>query len=55
MQSVLLKMVLYLNLKCQRRMASEILKVGYNRIWIDPTRIDDVELCISNVELEFFI
>ena len=36
-----------MSLVSQRRMASEILKVGENRVWIDPERADDVELAIS--------
>jgi len=44
-----------LSLKSQRRMAAEILKVGENRVWIDPERIDDVELAISREEIRRLI
>ncbi|HIE19271.1 TPA: 50S ribosomal protein L19e [Candidatus Bathyarchaeota archaeon] len=44
-----------MNLKSQRRMASEILKVGQNRVWIDPKRIEDVELAISREEIRRLI
>ena len=27
----------------QKRLAADILNVGQTRIWIDPTRLDDVE------------
>jgi large subunit ribosomal protein L19e len=36
-------------------MAAEILKVGVNRVWIDPERIDDVELAISREEIRRLI
>jgi large subunit ribosomal protein L19e len=36
-------------------MASEILKVGENRVWIDPERADDVELAISREEIRRLI
>ena len=44
-----------MSLKSQRRMAAEILKVGQSRVWIDPERIDDVELAISREEIKRFI
>ncbi len=36
-------------------MASEILKVGENRVWINPERADDVELAISREEIRRLI
>ncbi len=36
-------------------MAAEILKVGENRVWIDPDRADDVELAISREEIRRLI
>lgn len=44
-----------MNLRSQRRMASEILKAGENRIWIDPDRVEDVELAISREEIRKLI
>jgi large subunit ribosomal protein L19e len=44
-----------MSLKSQRRMAAEILKVGVNRVWIDPERIDEVELAISREEIRRLI
>lgn len=44
-----------MSLKSQRRLAAEILKVGRNRIWIDPERIDDVEIAITRDELRKLI
>jgi len=36
-------------------MASEILKVGESRVWIDPERIEDIELAISREEIRRLI
>jgi large subunit ribosomal protein L19e len=36
-------------------MAAEILKVGTNRVWIDPERIDEVESAITREEIRKFI
>lgn len=44
-----------MSLKSQRRLASEILKVGQNRIWIDPERIDEVETSITREEIRKLI
>jgi large subunit ribosomal protein L19e len=40
------------NLTSQRRLASRIMKVGQNRVWIDPQRIDDVEGAITREEIK---
>jgi large subunit ribosomal protein L19e len=37
--------------KNQRRLAAAILKCGYNRVWIDPTRLDDVEGAITRSDI----
>ncbi len=42
-------------LKSQRRLAAQILKVGQNRVWIDPERIDDVEAAITREEIRKLI
>jgi large subunit ribosomal protein L19e len=39
------------NLTNQRRLAAQILKVGKNRIWINPERIEDVESAITREEV----
>ncbi len=44
-----------MSLKSQRRLAAEILKVGQNRIWIDPERIDEVETAITREEIKKLI
>lgn len=39
------------NLTNQRRLAAQIMKVGKNRVWIDPARIEDVESAITREEV----
>lgn len=43
------------NLRSQRRLAAEILKVGENRVWIDPNKLDDVEAAITREEIKKLI
>ncbi|HEX9261696.1 MAG TPA: 50S ribosomal protein L19e [Candidatus Bathyarchaeia archaeon] len=43
------------NLTSQRRLASQILKIGQNRVWIDPTRVEDVEGAITREEIRKLI
>ncbi len=44
-----------MSLKSQRRLAAEILKVGQNRVWINPERIDEVEIAITREEIKTLI
>jgi large subunit ribosomal protein L19e len=39
------------NLTNQRRLAAQVMKVGRNRVWIDPQRIEDVESAITREEV----
>jgi len=43
------------NLSSQRRLAAQILKIGQNRVWIDPARVDDVEGAITREEIRRLI
>ena len=43
------------NLTSQRRLASQIMKVGQNRVWMDPERTDDVEGAITREEVRKLI
>ena len=43
------------NLRGQRRLAAQILKVGQNRVWINPERMDDVEAAITREEVKKLI
>ena len=43
------------NLSGQRRLAAQILKIGQNRVWIDPERMDDVEGAITREEVRKLI
>jgi large subunit ribosomal protein L19e len=43
------------DLKGQRRLAASILKIGQNRVWINPDRMDDVEGAITREEVRKLI
>jgi large subunit ribosomal protein L19e len=43
------------DLKSQRRLAAQILKIGQNRVWIDPERMGDVEGAITREEVRKLI
>jgi len=43
------------DLSSQRRLAAQILKVGQNRVWIDPERTDDVEGAITRDDVRKLI
>ncbi len=44
-----------MDLKNQRRMASELIGCGANRVWIDPTRIEDVAEAITRNDIRILI
>ncbi len=44
-----------MSLKTQRRLAAEILKVGENRVWIDPEEIESVETAITREDIRKLI
>lgn len=43
------------DLKSQRRLAAQVLKIGQNRVWIDPEKADDVEAAITRDEVRRLI
>lgn len=43
------------DLKSQRRLASQILKIGQNRVWINPEKIDDAEAAMTREEIRKLI
>lgn len=43
------------DLRSQRRLAAQILKIGQNRVWIDPDRIDDADAAITREEIRKLI
>ncbi|NWG10371.1 50S ribosomal protein L19e [Candidatus Bathyarchaeota archaeon] len=43
------------DLKNQRRLASQILKVGHNRVWINPERMEDAEAAMTREEIKKLI
>lgn len=44
-----------MSLRSQRRLAAQILKVGENRVWMDPNRTEDVEIAITRQEIKKLI
>ena len=44
-----------MSLKSQRRLAAQLMKVGTNRVWIDPNRNEDVEVAITRSEIRRLI
>lgn len=44
-----------MNLRSQRRIAAEILKIGVNRVWIDPERIHDISMAITRDDIRSYI
>ncbi len=44
-----------MSLKSQRRLAAQLMKVGTNRVWINPERTEDVEVAITRSEIRRLI
>lgn len=44
-----------MNVSVQRRMAAEILGVGVGRVWIDPTRLEDIRSAITREDIKRLI
>lgn len=44
-----------MNLKAQRRMASEILKCGENRVFLNPFLIEDIKMAITRKDIRNLI
>jgi large subunit ribosomal protein L19e len=40
-----------MNLRNQRKLASNVLECGINRVWIDPERSDEVSMAITREEI----
>jgi large subunit ribosomal protein L19e len=43
------------DLKSQRRLAAQVLKIGQNRVWINPEKADDVETAMTRDEVRRLI
>jgi large subunit ribosomal protein L19e len=43
------------DLKSQRRLAAQVLKIGQNRVWINPEKTDDVETAMTRDEVRRLI
>jgi large subunit ribosomal protein L19e len=44
-----------MNLTTQKRLAADILKVGVNRVWIDPEQVDEVSRAITRESVKQLI
>jgi large subunit ribosomal protein L19e len=44
-----------MNLSGRRRLAAEILNIGENRVWMDPERLEDIEMAITRQEIRSLI
>ena len=44
-----------MDLRNQKRLASEVLKCGVNRVWIDPDKIEEVSNCITRADIRVAI
>ena len=44
-----------MNLTTQKRLAAKILKVGINKVWIDPTKAEEVSRAITRDDIRHFV
>lgn len=44
-----------MNIKAQRRMASEILKCGIHRVYLNPEAVDDIQMAITREDIRNLI
>jgi len=44
-----------MNLTTQKRLAADMLKVGVNKVWIDPERVDEVSTAITRESIKQLI
>lgn len=44
-----------MKIKSQKRLASDILKVGKGKIWLDPLRLDDIKQAITRADIQELI
>jgi large subunit ribosomal protein L19e len=44
-----------MKMKTQRRLAAEILKVGESKIWLDPTKISEIEKAVTKADIRRLI
>jgi len=42
-------------MRLQRRLAAEILKVGKSRVWLDPTKREEIEKAITRIDVKKLI
>lgn len=44
-----------MKLNAKKRLAAQILKVGINRVWVDPTRAEDISVAITREDIRSLI
>ncbi len=44
-----------MNLKNQKRLSAQLLKVGINKVWFDPTRLDEIKEAITKADLKSLV
>lgn len=44
-----------MNLKTQKRIAAQVMKVGLNRVWFDPTRLDEIKEAITKADIRSLV
>ena len=44
-----------MKLKSQKRIAAQVLKVGLNKVWLDPERVDDIKEAITKADIRSLI
>lgn len=44
-----------MKLNAKKRLAAQILKAGINRVWIDPTRAEDISVAITREDIRSLI
>lgn len=44
-----------MNLKTQKRIAAQTMKVGQNRVWFDPNRLEEIKEAITKIDIRSLI
>lgn len=44
-----------MSLKIQKRLASDVLKIGEGRVWMDPERFEDIGIAITRDDIRALI
>ncbi len=44
-----------MNLQGQKRLAAQVMKVGINRVWFDPNRLDEIKEAITKADIRSLV